>query len=110
MKLTKEQVEKIAQLARLKLTDEELERYAGQLTDILTYVEVIKELDTTGVPETSQVTGLMNVTRKDEARGGGKLVPSGASSSYVQGPLPDELLECSPLEKVDHQIRIKRIM
>lgn len=96
MKLTKEQVEKIAQLARLQLTEEEMERYAGQLTDILTYVEVLKELDTTGVPETSQVTGLMNVTRKDEARG--------------VLATPDELLECSPLEKTDHQIRIKRIM
>lgn len=96
MKLTKEQVEKIARLARLKLSEEEMERYAGQLTDILNYVEVLKELDTTGVPETSQVTGLTNVTRKDEARG--VLATS------------DELLDCSPLEKTDHQIRIKRIM
>lgn len=96
MKLTKEQVEKIARLARLKLSEEEMERYAGQLTDILNYVDVLKELDTTGVPETSQVTGLTNVTRKDEARG--VLATS------------DELLDCSPLEKTDHQIRIKRIM
>lgn len=96
MKLTKEQVEHIAQLAKLKLTEEEVERLANQLTDILSYMDVLKELDTTGVPETSQVTGLSNVTRSDEAR-----------------PLlctPDELLECSPLPKVDHQIRIKRIM
>lgn len=96
MKLTKEQVEKIAQLARLQLTEEEMERYAGQLTEILNYVEVLKELDTTGVPETSQVTGLTNVTRKDEARG--------------VLATPDALLDCSPLEKTDHQIRIKRIM
>ncbi|MEK9159178.1 MAG: Asp-tRNA(Asn)/Glu-tRNA(Gln) amidotransferase subunit GatC [Patescibacteria group bacterium] len=96
MKLTKEQVEKIAQLARLQLTEEEMERYAGQLTEILNYVDVLKELDTTGVPETSQVTGLTNVTRKDESRG--VLATS------------DELLDCSPLEKTDHQIRIKRIM
>ncbi len=96
MKLTKEQVQKIAQLARLKLTDEEMERYAGQLTNILDYVDILKELDTTGVSETSQVTGLTNVTRTDEAR----------------GPLatPDELLACSPLPIVDHQPRIKRIM
>lgn len=96
MKLTKEQVQKIAQLARLKLTEEEIDRLANQLTDILDYVDILKELDTTGVPETSQVTGLTNVTRKDEARG--------------VLATPDELLECSPLSKVDHQIRIKRIM
>jgi len=96
MKLTKEQVEHIAQLAKLKLTEEDVERLANQLTDILTYVDVLKELNTTGVPETSQVTGLSNVTRGDEVR-----------------PLlctPDELLECSPLPKVDHQIRMKRVM
>ena len=96
MKLTKEQVQHIARLARLKLTPEEEERYAGQLTEILNYVEVLKELDTKGVPETSQVTGLSNVTREDEARG----VLATA----------DELLECSALPKVDHQIRIKRIL
>lgn len=103
MKLTKEELEKIARLARLKLSEEEMERYAGQLTDILNYVDVLKELDTTGVPETSQVTGLTNVTRKDEAREQGNL-------GSAQGATPDELLDCSPLEKTDHQIRIKRIM
>jgi aspartyl-tRNA(Asn)/glutamyl-tRNA(Gln) amidotransferase subunit C len=96
MKLTKEQVQKIAQLARLKLTPEEEERLTTQLTDILNYVDILKELDTKGVPETSQVTGLTNVTRPDEARG--------------TLATPDELLDCSSLPKVDHQIRIKRIM
>lgn len=96
MKLTKAQVEHIAKLAKLKLTDEEVERFAHQLTDILSYVEMLKELDTSGVPETCQVTGLSNVTREDETR----------------APIctPDELLDCSPLPKLDHQIRIKRIM
>ena len=95
MKLTKEQVQKIAQLARLQLTEEEIERYADQLTNILTYVDVLKELDTHSVAETSQVTGLSNVTRADE---------------FLAVPLcaPDELLECSPLTKEDHQIRVKR--
>lgn len=96
MKLTKEQVEKIAHLARLKLTEEEMERYTNQLTTILDYVDILKELDTTGIPETSQVTGLTNVTRKDEVRG--------------TLATPDELLKCSPLPEVDHQLRIKRIM
>ena len=96
MKLTKEQVEKIAHLARLKLTPEEVERYTEQLTNILTYVDMVQELDTTGVPETSQVTGLMNATRIDEVK--------------TDLCSPDELLECSPLPKADHQIRIKRMM
>lgn len=96
MKLTPEQVRKIAQLARLKLTEEEEQRYAQQLTGILSYVERISELELKDVPETSQVTGLSTVTRADEL--GQKLCA------------PEELLECSPLSKVDHQIRIKRMM
>lgn len=96
MKLTKEQVQKIAHLARLQLTEEELERYATQLTDILSYVEMLKELNTQGVPETSQVTGLTNMTRKDER---GEALAE-----------PDELLNCSLLPKVEHQHRIKRIL
>jgi len=96
MQLTKEQVQKIAQLARLELTEAEMEKYAGQLTDILTYAEMLKELDTSAVEETSQVTGLSNVTRED----------------VLDQPLctPDELLECSPLPKEDHQIRVKRVL
>lgn len=96
MKLSPEEVRKIAHLARLHLTPEEEESYAVQLTDILTYMEQLKGLNTEGVAETSQVTGLTNVTRKDT-------VDSNLAS-------PDELLDCSPLPKRDHQIRIKRMM
>lgn len=96
MKLTQEQVEKLALLARLKLTPEEVERYAGQLTDILSYVEMLSEVDTEGVPETHQVTGLSNVVREDEV-----------DMSLCK---PEELLECSPLEKSQSQIRINRMM
>ncbi|MEK9166840.1 MAG: Asp-tRNA(Asn)/Glu-tRNA(Gln) amidotransferase subunit GatC [Patescibacteria group bacterium] len=96
MQLTTEQVRKIAHLARLHLTDEEVELFAGQLTNILDYVEVLKELDTTGVPETNQVTGLTNVLREDVV-----------SQSLCK---PDELLECSPLPKDKHQIKTKRVI
>ena len=96
MKLTKEQVEKLAQLARLNLTPEETERFSGELTDILEHVAVLGELDTSGVAETAQVTGLANVVREDEVTKG-----------FCDG---DALLEASPFEKQDHQIKIKRMM
>jgi aspartyl-tRNA(Asn)/glutamyl-tRNA(Gln) amidotransferase subunit C len=96
MKLTKDQVQKIANLAKLKLSDEEVEKYSNQLSDILTWVEVLKEVDTSGVKETNQVTGLTNIVRPD-------LVKQDLAS-------PDELLECSPLPKEKHQIKIKRII
>lgn len=63
--MTIDEVKKIAGLARLELTNEELERYAGQLTMILEYVAKLNEVDTGDVPITSQVTGLSNVFRED---------------------------------------------
>ena len=53
--LTRQDVQRIADLARLDLTDEELDLFTRQLGDILTYVEQIRALDTTGVAPTSQV-------------------------------------------------------
>jgi aspartyl-tRNA(Asn)/glutamyl-tRNA(Gln) amidotransferase subunit C len=53
--LTRQDVQKIASLARLALTEEELDLFTKQLGDILSYVEQIGTLDTAGVPPTSQV-------------------------------------------------------
>ena len=55
MSLTRQDVQKIASLARLALTEEDLDLFTRQLGDILTYVEQIGALDTSGVPPTSQV-------------------------------------------------------
>lgn len=55
----------IAKLANLTITPDEEEKFAKQLSSILTYVEKLGELDTTGIQETSQVTGLENITRED---------------------------------------------
>lgn len=69
MSLSKEEVLHIAKLARLTLTDAELEKYAAQLSGILAYVDKLKEVDVEGVEPTAQVTGLDNVWRPDEVRG-----------------------------------------
>lgn len=53
--LTQTDVKRIAELARLELTPDELDLFTRQLGSILTYVEQIRELDTTGVPPTSHV-------------------------------------------------------
>ena len=58
-------VQRLAELARLALTDEELDRFARELGAILGYVEQLKEVDVTDVEPTSQVTGLQNVLRDD---------------------------------------------
>ena len=53
--LSREDVKRVAELARLELTSDELDLFTRQLGDILTYVEQIRSLDTTGVAPTSQV-------------------------------------------------------
>ena len=58
----------VARLARLKLTDEEIERMAGELSGILEHVDRISELDLDGVEPTSHVVELENVLRPDEPR------------------------------------------
>ena len=65
--ITREDVEHIAKLARIKLTDEEKTKLTGELGSILTYVSKLNEVDTTGVEPTAQVTGFENVYRSDDA-------------------------------------------
>ena len=66
--IDREQVLHVAKLARLKLTDEEVERMAGELSVILDSIEKIGELDLEGVEPTSHVVNLENVLRDDEPR------------------------------------------
>ena len=63
-----QEVKKIAHLARLELTDEELKRFAGQLGSILGYVERLSKLPLEGVEPLTQVQALSNVMRPDEPR------------------------------------------
>ena len=68
MHITKEEVEKVARLARLELTETEKTAFAKQLSQILTHVETLKQFDTTGVEPTATVLGQVNVFRPDEVR------------------------------------------
>jgi aspartyl-tRNA(Asn)/glutamyl-tRNA(Gln) amidotransferase subunit C len=70
MKLTSEEVDHIALLARLELSPAERERAAEELSQILDHFEQLKALDTAGVEPTSHVMPMVNVLRKDEARPG----------------------------------------
>jgi aspartyl-tRNA(Asn)/glutamyl-tRNA(Gln) amidotransferase subunit C len=66
--ITRQDVEHVAELARLELTPEEKERFIAQLNDILTYIDKLNELDTTQVEPTSHVIPVSNVYRDDEVR------------------------------------------
>jgi len=65
MKITKKEVEHVARLARLELSEQEKETLTDQLSNILTYVEQLNELDTKGVEPTSHVLDINNVMRED---------------------------------------------
>jgi aspartyl-tRNA(Asn)/glutamyl-tRNA(Gln) amidotransferase subunit C len=68
MKLEKKDIQHIANLARLELSDKELELYGNQLSDVLGYIDQLQEVDTEGVEPTAQVTGLESVWQEDEVR------------------------------------------
>jgi len=88
--LSPDQVRHIAKLARLTLSDAEVEKHATEMTKILGYIDMLSEVDTKGVEATAQVTGLENSLRPDELR-----------SVSID---PSAILATSPLPIVDHQI------
>jgi aspartyl-tRNA(Asn)/glutamyl-tRNA(Gln) amidotransferase subunit C len=68
MKLSKKQVEDVARLARLTLSDDELDKMTIQLGKILSYVEKLNELDTNSIQPTSHVFSVCNAFREDNVK------------------------------------------
>lgn len=93
--LTRDDVLKLARLARLELSDDEVEAFKNELDEILQYVEQLNDVDVSGLEPTSQVTGLTNVTRTDTIKDYG----------YTQV----ELLKNVPATHDDH-IKVKRML
>jgi aspartyl-tRNA(Asn)/glutamyl-tRNA(Gln) amidotransferase subunit C len=92
--ITREQVAHLAHLARLAVTDEELDVFAGQLEVILSAVARVREVAAADIPPTSHAVAMTNVARPDEVR------PS----------LPrDVVLAVAPATE-DHKFRVPRIL
>jgi aspartyl-tRNA(Asn)/glutamyl-tRNA(Gln) amidotransferase subunit C len=68
MKLSREEVLHIARLARLGMSEDEVDRLSEQLSHILEHFEVLQQVDTAGIPPTAQPNALQNVIKADEAR------------------------------------------
>ncbi|MCP4369013.1 MAG: Asp-tRNA(Asn)/Glu-tRNA(Gln) amidotransferase subunit GatC [Deltaproteobacteria bacterium] len=66
MKITKNEVLHVADLARLDLDEESIDRFAGQIGEILEYVDTLNKLDTKGITPTSHAISLSNAFREDE--------------------------------------------
>lgn len=94
-KLSRDDVLKLARLARISLSEEEVDTYANELSAILGYVEQLSSVDVSGLQPTNQVTGLKNVTRKDEVR--------------HYGYEPHDLLKNVPVTQ-DNQLKVKRMI
>ncbi len=94
MKLSREEVLHIARLARLGLTETELDRLREQLSNILENFEALQQVDTTDVPPTAQSIPLQNVTKDDEV----------ADSSP-----PDQILANAPRKEGEY-FRVKAVL
>ena len=68
MRLSREAVRHVAELAKLGITDDEVDLFAEQLSAILDYAEIINRLDTDAIPATARVGELQSVMREDEPR------------------------------------------
>jgi aspartyl-tRNA(Asn)/glutamyl-tRNA(Gln) amidotransferase subunit C len=66
LKLSTKEVEYVARLARLEITDKETEKFTAQLNDILGYIDKLNELDTTGVAPMSHAIAVTNAFREDK--------------------------------------------
>ncbi|HSW80088.1 MAG TPA: Asp-tRNA(Asn)/Glu-tRNA(Gln) amidotransferase subunit GatC [Candidatus Saccharimonadales bacterium] len=93
--LSRDDVLKLARLARLDLSEDEIDQYSKELTEILHFVEQLQNADVTGLKPTNQVTGLTNVMRNDEV--------------VDYGYAPKELLKNVPEIKNDH-LKVKRMI
>jgi len=94
MKIDKAQVEYVANLARIALSEEEKQIFTEQLGKIIEYVEKLNELDTSGVMPMAHATGLKNVFRED--------LPG-------ESMTPEKALQNAP-DKEDHFFRVPRVV
>ena len=93
--ITRNDVLKLARLSKIKLSEEEVDKFVGELDAIVKYVEQIDSADTAGLKPTDQVTGLKNVMRSDKV------------ADY--GETTAELLKNAP-SKEKKYIKVKRVL
>lgn len=92
MQIDESTVRKVAQLARIALSDEQVAKFAGQLSNVFTSIEVLNEVDTENVKPTNQVTSLVNQAGDDVVA--------------EKGTSREELLACTELSVQDDQVLV----
>jgi len=94
-KITEEEIRKIAKLAHLELTDDEVKMYQNDLSWILWHIESLSNINTDWVEPIYQVTWLQNITRKDEVK-----------SSWIE----KELIDCAKNKTANWSILVKNVL
>lgn len=92
--ITRDDVQKLAQLSSLQLADDEVDNLAADIENIVGYIQQLGELDTSGVEPTYQVTGLENIMRDDE----------------VHTDVPREQLLALAPQARDNQIEVPKVL
>lgn len=94
-KLTRDDVLKLARLARLQLSEDEIDQFTSEISAILGYVEQLQSVDLSSLEPTHQVTGLTNVLRQDIV--------------HDYGTSPEDLLKNAPAKETGH-IKVRRVL
>lgn len=94
-KLTRDDILKLAHLARIDISPDEIDSYVRELDEIIQYVEMLDSVDVSGLQPTNQVTGLVNIMRPDEE----------ATFGYC----PKDLLRNAPAVEQE-QLKVKRMI
>ena len=95
MSLSREEILKIAQLAHLKLGEDELETFRLQLSSVLEYVGQLSKVDVNGIEPAAHITGVSNVLRADEVR-------------PTPGAVREALLDAAPAREGD-LVKVKAV-
>ncbi|TCL69985.1 aspartyl/glutamyl-tRNA(Asn/Gln) amidotransferase subunit C [Hydrogenispora ethanolica] len=94
MRLTKTEVEHVARLARLELSEAEKEEFTGQLNEILNFVEELNQLDTQGIEPTAHAIPVTNVFRSDR----------------VEPSLDPELALANAPDRIDNFFKVPKVL
>jgi aspartyl-tRNA(Asn)/glutamyl-tRNA(Gln) amidotransferase subunit C len=96
--ISREQIEHIAKLARIELTEKEREKFSAELSSILDYIDKLNQVETKATESINQITGLENIVREDVPR-----------KEDTRLDLRDKFIKAAPVKK-DNYFKVPKIL
>ncbi|OGZ31878.1 MAG: asparaginyl/glutamyl-tRNA amidotransferase subunit C [Candidatus Portnoybacteria bacterium RBG_13_40_8] len=96
--ISREQIEHIAKLARMELTEKEKEKFSTELSSILDYIDKLNQVETKAIEPISQITGLENIVREDAPR-----------KEDTRSNIRDKFIKAAPAKK-DNYFKVPKIL